>query len=54
MPTYEYRCQKCEKDFEIVESVTDHDPAKARCPECGSEDVERRWSQVYAVTSKKS
>ena len=54
MPIYEYTCKKCGKDFDLLQSVHEHDPAKIRCPECKSKKVERRWSRVYAVTSKKS
>ena len=38
MPTYEYRCSGCKKDFEVVQRITD-DPLKG-CPECGG-SVER-------------
>lgn len=33
MPTYEYRCNKCEKTFEVIQKITD-DPV-ATCSECG-------------------
>ncbi|MBN2720641.1 MAG: zinc ribbon domain-containing protein [Proteobacteria bacterium] len=33
MPTYEYRCDKCGKIFELFQKITD-DPAQI-CPECG-------------------
>ena len=36
MPVYEYHCLKCDKTFEVVESVLDHDAAKIRCPDCKS------------------
>jgi putative FmdB family regulatory protein len=32
MPTYEYQCTKCEKQFEIVQRITDE--PKKRCPDC--------------------
>ncbi len=32
MPTYVYRCSKCEHQFEIVQKMTD-DPL-TQCPEC--------------------
>jgi len=32
MPTYEYECTKCEKQFEIVQRITDE--PKKRCPDC--------------------
>ena len=57
MPVYEYRCHDCEKAFEIVESVSEHEehkPEEVKCPACGKENVERLWSHVVAVTSKKS
>ncbi len=54
MPVYEFTCKKCDKAFELVESISEHDPAKVRCPECKSKKVARRWSSVFAKTSKKS
>ena len=54
MPVYEYLCRKCGKSFERVETVKEHESAKVHCPECKSKKVERRWSSVFAVTSKKS
>ena len=38
MPTYEYRCSKCEDNFEVVQKITD-DPV-AKCSKCGG-GVER-------------
>ena len=38
MPTYEYRCTKCEHEFEVFQSMTD--APRKRCPECGGK-VER-------------
>ena len=54
MPVYEFLCRDCKKEFEIVASISDYDAAKVTCPACGSEKVERRWSTVFAVTSKNS
>ena len=34
MPTYEYRCDTCAKNFDVVQSFTD-DPL-TECPTCGS------------------
>ncbi len=33
MPTYEYLCEKCGRNFEVFQKITD-DPVKT-CPECG-------------------
>jgi putative FmdB family regulatory protein len=54
MPVYEFTCISCKKKFEVVKSIKGFDPKKIKCPKCKSARVERRWSTVYAVTSKKS
>lgn len=54
MPVYEFFCRDCNKPFEVVLSVADYDPQKVECPGCGGKKVERRWSGVSAITSKKS
>lgn len=33
MPIYRYRCELCEHDFELEQSM-DHEP-EAECPVCG-------------------
>lgn len=38
MPTYEYRCTKCQHEFEVFQSMTD--APRKRCPECSGK-VER-------------
>lgn len=32
MPIYEYKCEKCGKEMEVMHKVSD--PAPAECPEC--------------------
>lgn len=54
MPVYEFVCRECGEAFEIVCSITQYDAETIQCPKCKSKKVERRWSRVYAVTSKKS
>ena len=54
MPVYEYRCLKCQAEFERIRPLNERAAEKTKCPECGSSRVERRWSRVFAVTSKKS
>ena len=54
MPVYEFRCQDCKRDFEIVSPISGYDEEKVTCPGCGGKNVERLWSRVFAVTSKKS
>jgi len=33
MPTYGYRCQTCQREFEMLQRMSD--PPQAACPECG-------------------
>jgi len=53
MPTYDYKCTKCEHEFSKVESIKEHDPNKVKCPECGAE-VKQLLTAFYTKTSKKS
>ncbi len=39
MPVYEYECNACGKDFELIQRIT-AEPG-GTCPGCGSEDVRR-------------
>jgi putative FmdB family regulatory protein len=44
MPIYEYRCKKCDAEFEEYLS-TSTKPAPP-CPKCKSKSVERLWSRI--------
>ncbi len=39
MPTYQYRCQKCQHEFETVQRISE-DPLKT-CPACQTENLKR-------------
>ena len=54
MPTYEYRCMKCEKVFPTHMSMAEHDQGKAKCPTCKGDAVIQQYSTFFAKTSKKS
>lgn len=54
MPTYVYRCAKCEETFEQIESISEHTARKPQCPKCGSQEVESVPAPFVAVTGKKS
>lgn len=55
MPVYEYRCQDCHAPFELTRPMSESASTRdVRCPACGSEHVERKYSTVFAKTSKKS
>lgn len=42
MPIYEYQCKTCDTKFE--ELVRDRDASTARCPRCGTPEVNRLLS----------
>lgn len=54
MPIYEFTCRDCQKTFEIVRPMSESSSTNVTCPGCGSTKVDRIWSSVFAVTSKKS
>ena len=44
MPLYEFRCERCDRTFEVFVQRKDLTTAPA-CPECGrNAEVERVWS----------
>jgi putative FmdB family regulatory protein len=45
MPIYEFHCEKCGKDSEILTRSSDWKDAK--CPQCGSTKLEKKFS-VFA------
>lgn len=47
MPIYEYRCQKCHAEFELLVRGSE----KPECPQCESVKLERRLSVVAAPGS---
>lgn len=45
MPSYDYRCGKCEHSFEEYRSISERDaPCRSKCPKCSQSDcVVRDW-----------
>jgi len=43
MPIYEYRCQSCNKDMEVLQKMSD--PPLQVCRLCGAEGVEKLMSR---------
>jgi putative FmdB family regulatory protein len=57
MPTYEFRCQKCGKDFEVAMSISEYEKKKKEgftCEGCGSQEVVQQIAAFQVQTSKKS
>lgn len=53
MPSYDLRCSSCEHDFEVFVQGFLKDEHR-ECPECGSHDVEQRFTGFFACTSPSS
>jgi len=54
MPTYEFRCTKCQSLFNARMSVSEHGRDLPACPKCGSRAVEQVLSAFFAKTVRKS
>ncbi|MBA4396592.1 MAG: zinc ribbon domain-containing protein [Syntrophus sp. (in: bacteria)] len=54
MPTYDYRCQKCNRKFSVKHSIAEYGKAKVDCPKCKSKNVKQQISLFIAKTSRKS
>ncbi|MGJ8635755.1 MAG: FmdB family zinc ribbon protein [Phycisphaerales bacterium] len=52
MPTYDYRCNACEHEFELFQSMSAG--VKKKCPECGKLALERLIGIGAAVMFKGS
>jgi putative FmdB family regulatory protein len=46
MPLYEYTCQKCHSDFELLIRGSE----QPKCPDCGSAKLEKHFSVPAAHT----
>lgn len=50
MPTYDYRCNACDHEFELFQSM--RDPVKKKCPACGKSALERLIGTGAAILFK--
>ena len=54
MPTYDYKCNECDREFSRLESMERHEKGRVRCPKCKSDQVSRLLRSFYAKTVRKS
>ncbi len=54
MPRYEFYCEVCKKQFEMILSLAEYEKGRFKCPKCGGKKVHQEAAAFFAVTSKKS
>ena len=54
MPTYDFRCEKCEASFSLLISLAEYEKKKFSCPKCKSKKLKQQITSFQTVTSKKS
>lgn len=54
MPTYEFLCPKCQKEFTVTMTIREREEKKPACPTCGSTELETLIGSFFAKTSRKS
>jgi putative FmdB family regulatory protein len=52
MPTYEYRCDECQKIYDVIQRISD--VALTICPACGSQHIKRCISLPAIITKSKT
>ena len=50
MPIYEYKCEKCDEAFEILQRGSE----KASCPKCGSQKLTKLLSVFSSLSTVSS
>ena len=46
MPFYDFRCNNCDKEFNVLAQLREMEEKKIPCPGCGSHDLTRVWRQA--------
>lgn len=54
MPRYEFECNKCKENFEILMSIKDRESAKIICPECKSNDIAQIFTGINIIIKDSS
>ncbi len=54
MPSYDFQCKDCGKEFTQMMSISQKEKKKAKCPHCQGRKVNQLMSGFMAITSRKS
>ena len=52
MPIFEYHCNECTTEFEVLQRVSDAD-IPPKCPSCGALDPTKRFSAFATAGTQK-
>jgi putative FmdB family regulatory protein len=52
MPTYDYRCQSCNRKFDVFMSYSEYGQKEIHCPHCQSINVLRRIGRIRIAKSE--
>ena len=54
MPIYDFQCQKCGKEFDLVLTLEQYEQKQFACPACQAKEVEQLITSTQVITSRKS
>jgi putative FmdB family regulatory protein len=54
MPRYEFLCEKCQKPFELIMTISEREKVEVKCPKCKGTKVAPQLSGFMAQTTKMS
>ena len=54
MPTYNFRCPKCQYEFSDIFPMKDYDGKKVVCPKCGHRGLNQVFKSGFSLIKKNS
>jgi putative FmdB family regulatory protein len=54
MPSYEFQCEDCQKEFSVHLTLAEYENKDYQCPECKSNKVKQQITSFQTQTSRKS
>ncbi|RQW77992.1 MAG: zinc ribbon domain-containing protein [Geobacter sp.] len=54
MPIYEYHCEECGHEFQVVTTIADHRRGGVNCPHCSKNLVVLKYRSFHAFEGKRS
>jgi len=54
MPSYEFQCQDCGKEFSLTLSLKEREAEGMECPACKSKRLKPLTAAFFAISSRKS